>query len=307
MSGTYLNLYSLNNNKAYADGVTISNLACSGIEDLKEAFCVGILPIILKGGAAKNFSIRLELYDHVNHGVFPNATYEISIVKTELDPNIKDKTFLSGIFKTRNGFFTIYIHSSEKEGPRFSKSEHPMTKFYSSNRGDSMNLTLPYDLVSGQYRVQTMVDVGKRGPLYFESDLHIGEIESKNLLLNKIANNITAISYYNEITDLNFDANNRTISWKTPFEYNASKIEAGKGSVHEEIIIPNSFLELMRTKNFTMAINDNYSDSSLFRIDPYSFKNQTVIHYALGINTLFNIATRHSGPNHQFLKFALTV
>ena len=98
---------------------------------------------------------------------------------------------------------------------------------------------------------------------------------------------ISLISYYDEINNLTFDPAKRTINWQIPFDYNVSRIDEGKVSVHEEIIIPNSFSELMHTKNFNMTMNGNYFDSSLFKIDPYTFENKTTIHYVPDTNTLF--------------------
>ena len=106
-------------------------------------------------------------------------------------------------------------------------------------------------------------------------------------------NNITAVSYYNKINDFIFDRNKRTISWKIPFDYNVTKIDEGKVSVHEEVIIPNSFLELMHIKKFNMTMNDNYFNSCLFKVDPYN------------TNTLSDISHNSSNLNNRIMKFVL--
>lgn len=167
-------------------------------------------------------------------------------------------------------------------------------------------MTLPLKLQSGQYNIHSVVYTPNKQPLYFDSVLQVGDIKSKNISLNKLINNVTVVSYYDKIIDFIFDKNKRTFSWKIPFEYNVSKIEEGKASVHEEIIIPNSFLELMHTKNFNMTMNGNYFESSLFKIDPYTFENKTIIHYMPDSNTLFEIS-QNSGSdiNNQIMKFDL--
>jgi hypothetical protein len=85
------------------------------MKNYKVSHCVGILPIVMKDGSANNFSMRLELYDYVNKGIFAKVIYDISVVKNEYDPSLKDIPILSGIFNTRNGLFTIYINSSGKQ------------------------------------------------------------------------------------------------------------------------------------------------------------------------------------------------
>ncbi len=293
-------------NHAYANGFTKSNMVCSGFEKYKSTFCVGIFPIVLTGGTADNFSIRFELVNDTNKTIFPNATYDVSVTKNEYDTKLKDRTFLSGIFDTRNGFFTVYVNGSGKQGLEQSKKEGVLHKSSSSIRADSINLTLPFKLKSGQYNIHAVVYAPKKQPLYFDSVLQVGEIKSKNIFLNKLMNNVTVVSYYDKIIDFIFDTKKRAISWKIPFEYNVSKIEEGKVSVHEEIIIPNSFLELMHTKSFNMTMNGNYFESSLFKIDPYTFENKTVFHYVPDTNTLFEISQNNgSNINNQIMKFDL--
>ena len=180
-----------------------------------------------------------------------------------------------------------------------------MTGLNSTVRTDQVNLTLPLELNSGQYRFQTVAYVKNREPLYFDSDLQVGDVESKDIVLNKTINNLTIISYYDKINDLNFDSNKRTISWQIPFEYNASKIDMQKVNVHEEIVIPDSFLNLTHTDNFNMTMNDNYFGSSYFYVDPYSLRNKTIIHYVPDTNTIFDMSYNNSTIYNHIMKFVL--
>jgi len=101
---------------AYANGFSKSSMVCSGSENYRATLCVGIKPLVLKGATTDNFSIRLELYDDTsNSSAFPNATFVISVTKNEYDSTLKDMPFVSGIFNTRNGRFTININNSDTE------------------------------------------------------------------------------------------------------------------------------------------------------------------------------------------------
>jgi hypothetical protein len=99
-----------------------------------------------------------------------------------------------------------------------------------------VNLTLPLELYSGQYRFQTVAIVKNREPLYFDSDVQVGDIESKSIAMNEKGNNITILSYYDKIINLKFDPFKRTLTWYMPFEYNASKIDMRKVVIHQEVI-----------------------------------------------------------------------
>jgi len=298
-------LYLFQGNTAYANGFSKSSMVCSGLGDYKATLCIGIRPVVLKGGTADNFSIRLELYDDAsNRSVFPNATFAISVTKNEYDSILRDTPFLSGIFNTRNGRFTININNSETE-KIISSRETILTGLNSSIRTDQVNLTLPLELDSGQYRFQTAAYVNNSEPLYFDSDLQAGDIESKDIVLNRTVNNITIISYYDKITELGFDPTKRTLSWQMPFEYNASKINMKKVNVHQEIIIPDSFLNLTQAGNFNMTVNDDYFNSSYLYVDPYSLRNKTVIHYVPDTNTLFDMSYNNSTKYNHIMKFVL--
>jgi hypothetical protein len=292
-------------NSAYANGFSKSSMVCSGFEKYKASFCLGIKPLILKGALADNFSIRLELYDYSsNNPVFANATFVVSVTKNEYDSTLKDMPFFSGIFNTRNGRFTININNSDKE-KIIPSGETILTGLNPGVRTDLVNLTLPLELTSGQYRFQTTAYVNNREPLYFDSDVQVGDIESKDIVLNKTVNNITIISYYDKITDLDFNANKRSITWQMPFEYNSSKIDMKKVNVHQEIVVPNSFLNLTHTGNFNMTMNDRYFNSSYFYVDPYSLRNKTIIHYVPNTNTLFDMSYNDSTIYNHIMKFVL--
>jgi hypothetical protein len=124
--------------------------------------------------------------------------------------------------------------------------------------------------------------------LYFDSDIQVGDSESRYIALKKSINNLTIISYYDKDRDFVFDPNRRTIIWKIPFEYN-TKIENGEVNVHQEIVIPNSFLKLVNSHKFNMTMNDKYSDTAYFYVDPYNLINISIIHYVPDVNDLFEM------------------
>ena len=81
-------------------------------------------------------------------------------------------------------------------------------------------------------------------------------------------NNITAISYHDRIDDFSFDSLSTGHLLGRPFEYNLSRIdEGGKVNVHEEVIIPNYFLESLNATGFNMTMNYYHFDESLFVVD----------------------------------------
>jgi len=57
-----------------------------------------------------------------------------------------------------------------------------------------------------------------------------------------------------------------------------------------------------------MTMNGNYFESSLFKIDPYTFENKTIIHYVPDTNTLFEISQNNGYDiNNQIMRFDLSI
>lgn len=238
-------------NNADGDGLTQANMVASQDENKKATLFVGISPLLLNNGIVDNFTIKFELYIVANQSRYPNATYHVSIVKNEYAPNGKDRNFLDGTFITRNGFLTLYINNSEKNEPPVSQKEGSTNPLiFHTDINDRVNLTVPFQLQSGQYHIRSVVTISKGQSLSFDSVWQVGEINNKTLVFGQRLNNVTAISYYDKIVDFSFDTGRRSFTWGVPFEYNSTRIDDGKVRVHEEIIIPNDLLKSMNASSF---------------------------------------------------------
>ena len=75
---------------------------------------VGISPLLLKNGTTNNFMIKFELYNIENKSRYANATYQISIVKSDYSSHGKDRSIFNGTFVTKNGFLTLNINTTDK-------------------------------------------------------------------------------------------------------------------------------------------------------------------------------------------------
>jgi hypothetical protein len=169
-----------------------------------------------------------------------------------------------------------------------------------------VNLTIPFQIQSGQYHVRTLITLPTQQQLSFDIVCNVGEIKSKVFTFNRHTSNITAISYHDRIDDFSFDPKNRTFTWQVPFEYNLSRIDEGEVTVHEEVIIPNYFLESLNATGFDMTMNDKRFEESLLVVDPYTIQDKTIIHYVPKDNALFEISN-NSGPQRTnwLMKFVL--
>lgn len=290
---------------AYGNGLTQANMVRSEDKNNQVALFVGISPLLLKNGTTDNFMIKFELYDIENKSRYTNATYQISIVKSEYSSHGKDRSVFNGTFVSKNGFLSLNINNTAKNNESGVSEKHGGSIFHTDTDGQ-VNLTIPFQLQSGQYHIRSVITIPKYQQLYFDTIWHAGEIESKAINFNRNITNITAVSYHDRINDFSFDANNRSFTWEVPFEYNLSRIDEGKVKVHEELIIPNYFLESLNATSFTMTMNDHHFDESLFVVDPYTIRDKTIIHYVPKDNALFEISNNSGSQRSNWLiKFVL--
>jgi hypothetical protein len=124
------------------------------------------------------------LYSIANQSRYPNATYHVSIVKNEYAPNEKDRSILDATFVTRNGFLTLYINNSEKNEQLVSQKEgSTFPLIFHTDKNDRVNLTLPFQLQSGQYHIRSIVTTTSDPSLSFDLVLQVGVINNKTLTL----------------------------------------------------------------------------------------------------------------------------
>ena len=274
----------------YGDGLTQANMVRTEDKNNQAVLFFGISPLLLKNGKANDYTIEFQVYNFTSKSRYPDATYQISILKNDYSPDAIDKNVLEGVFLTKNGFLTLNIHNDKNSHEKkLNRGTNNLPVFHADNN-DNVNLTIPFELQSGQYHIRTNISVPNIRPLLFNTIWQAGEIKSNALTVGNQESNITAISYYDSVSDFRYHRDNNSFTWNMPFEYNLSRIEDGKVEVHEELIIPNNFLKNLNSTHYNLTMNGRHFDEALFSIDPYTLKNNTIFHYVPKDNALFDIA-----------------
>jgi hypothetical protein len=266
----------------YGDGLNQANMVQSQDKNKEAALDFGISPLLLKYGNANKYTIEFQLHNTVNKTRYSNATYHVSISKRDYSLG-KDQNVLDGTVITRNGFLTINVNNTTTRSPE-------NEAIFRTNNNDYVNLTIPFRLDSGQYRIHTIVNIPHEQPLTFDTIWQEGEIKSKNFSLKGGENNVTAISYYDKVKNLLFNPLNKTFSWEMPFEYNRTRVDDGRVRVHQELIVPNIMMKKLNSSGFDMTMNGQHFDEVLFYVDPYTLKDYTIVHYVPKDNALFEIS-----------------
>ncbi len=86
-------------------------------------------------------------------------------------------------------------------------------------------------------------------------------------------------TYENQLIDFRYDEKTKTMILFT----NEADV---KSTIHVEIIIPNTFKEIITADSFEATLNGALLHDRLFLVDPYSYEGKTAMHYILTGNDL---------------------
>ena len=108
--------------------------------------------------------------------------------------------------------------------------------------------------------------------------------------------NINVITYYDEISDFEYDWESASIRFSMPFEWSAENIEQ-TSVVHEEIVFPNTFGDLLVSK-FVMYVNGIKLPENVIQIDDFSPDMRTV-HFIIPQKILYDILEDNQTPDQM--------
>jgi len=137
--------------------------------------------------------------------------------------------------------------------------------------------------------ILTVDDYSKKleEPLVFNAGISIAQTSIHNFIDPNFGDqNIHVITYYDEISNFEYDSNLRQISYSMPFEWSELNINQ-TSVVHQELQIPKNFGDLL-VSGFTMFVNDVELSSDIVTIDDF-FSNERVVHFIIYQKELQNI------------------
>ena len=79
-------------------------------------------------------------------------------------------------------------------------------------------------------------------------------------------------------------------AWSMPFDYNISRINQQPIFVHEEMRLPKSWKGFGDLNQFNATVNGQQLSGRSLAIDPFSFPNDTIVHFLVNKNDIIKIA-----------------
>ena len=124
-------------------------------------------------------------------------------------------------------------------------------------------------------------------PLVFNAGISIAQTSTHEFIdPNFGEQNIHVVTYYDEISNFNYDSGSKEISFFMPFEWSQSNINQ-TSVVHEELVIPKKFGDLL-VSGFTMYVNGVQLSEDIVNIDDF-FSDGRIVHFIIYQKELQNI------------------
>ena len=132
-------------------------------------------------------------------------------------------------------------------------------------------------------------------PLIFNAGISIAQTTTHDFIDPDFGNqNIQVVTYYDEISNFQYDPKLKKISYSMPFEWSLKNINQ-TSVVHEEIIIPKEFGALLLS-GFSMSVNDIKLSDDIVNVDDF-FTEGRVVHFIIYQKELVNIFENSSNLN----------
>ena len=138
-------------------------------------------------------------------------------------------------------------------------------------------------------------------PLVFNAGISVAQTTKHNFIdPNFGEQNIEVVTYYDEISDFQYDSNSKEIRYSMPFEWSESNINQ-TSVVHEELVIPKTFGDLL-VSGFSMNVNGVKLSDDIVTVDDF-FSDARVVHFIIYQKELLNIF--ENGSNQNGMNFVI--
>ncbi|MDC0605327.1 peptidase [Nitrosopumilus sp.] len=132
-------------------------------------------------------------------------------------------------------------------------------------------------------------------PLVFNAGISIPQTTTHDFIDPSFGQqNIQVVTYYDEISNFQYEPELKHITFSMPFEWTLSNINQ-TSVVHQEIIIPKEFGALLLS-GFSMSVNGIELSDDIVNVDDF-FTEGRVVHFIIYQKELLNIFENNSSQN----------
>ena len=242
----------------------------------------------------KQISVSIEIPMY-----FENPQEKITITATdnETDENVNNVTYLIGIFYkdemilrnyffAENGVLPIVVTPTDDGDITINGEQDSLLGAWSGTESNPVEITGPLFNSGGLYTFEIEVrtideptNVIENSGVY-EADLTIVESVS---FPQKDQNNVdvefSTKSYFDSISNFNYDSNVKEVTFEMPFDWNETKM-SHVSVVHVETHFPKDFAEFL-SPSYVGYVNGIKLFKSSVTVDDYTYDNDRTVHFVL--------------------------
>lgn len=244
-------------------------------------------------GRKLSVSIELPLYSDESG----DKKISISAIDKATQKNVNNVTFLIGLYQEnktifRNYFFTedgkllIHIIPSKDNKPQIKAEKDSLLGAWYATDSQPIqlegNIFESGGLFNFEIEIRTIdepTNIVEGLGLY---SLDVSMVETKNYEKKNTNGNLINFktkSYFDKLSNFEYDPENKLVSFKMPFNWN-EKIISHVPVVHEEIHFPKDFAEFL-SPSYTGKINGIDLFKSNVIIDDYTEEKDRIVHFVL--------------------------
>lgn len=283
---------------AYGDGLASEILPPSMIGNKNVTLSINTSPFLIDNYHAGT-QINFVLMDVTDQQPIPQATIAVSVFKD-------NKAILGHVFMSDSGNFLLdLIPDTTVNNTSIDEQGGPFPGLF--GHSGEYNIKGSTFSTAGLYKfkieVLTMGSYDYQVSKSFDAGVSLPETANYQVYDKDYGNQtVTVIAYYDQISDFQYNSDNKTMSFMMPFDWSQDNVKS-VSVVHQELKIPRSFSDFIVTK-YDASINGVKIPDKEISIDDYS-SDERIIHLILYKSDVVNIA-KNQNNTKQEMDFSLS-
>jgi len=293
--------------QAFGDGLTQENLPPASVGDREASLFIKISPPILTKDTIEDTYLELRLFDANTGKTIQHTSFFVTVDK-------EGELLMRNLFHTHSGDLTIKIQPTDlKLNDVVVYGDHEPFQGGWTSTNDQISVKAPILLDSGLYHFaieifgidnDRNIFIPSEAPK-FDSWLSVGDIFNTQITSEGKNYDISITSYYDTISDFQYDESTKSISFEMPFNWDVSRLEKQNVFVHQEVHFPTAFKEFSDATTYKASVNGYPVTGRMIIADPYSIEDTLILHYLINKGNILDIAKTIS-PDSKTMDFKLS-
>lgn len=226
--------------------------------------------------------------------------------------NYKDEIIFRNFFFTQNGDLAIKVYPTSDGEIEITGEKEPLLGGWTATDEKPIELRGPVFNSGGLYHLEIAIrtvdepDNLLDEPIKYDAYISIGHTTYHDQKTNDNQNvKFRVRSYYDTITNFQYNPNENTISFEMPFDWSEQNISQIP-YVHEELLFPKHFADLL-VPSYNGQVNGIDLFKSSIMVDDYSVEDGRIVHFLLVQDQLKILRDQQKkfGDLPNYMKFKL--